>query len=242
MRLASSTRSSCVTLPSPRGDLAASPCRSADRADTGGPSCPSAKTRSPRWTSAGTASWRGRCPTRGTSRPSLRARRGPRRSTRRRRAGWPAGGCATSRRTTTGCRPDSTARPPTRRRTAHRHRSSSGADRPASATRITFAVSTSIITRSIMVIMVVAGQRVLPGVERRMRRDGVDQVHLAGLALVLAEGRDLLRVGRPGHDRPIAEAPAGVVGGVAVVLHAVGRELLVRAGRRRPAPRGCSRG
>ncbi len=62
-----------------------------------------------------------------------------------------------------------------------------------------------------------------------MAGDGVDQVHFAGLALVLAEGRDLFRIGRPGEHRAIAEAPAGVVGGVAIILHAVGGELRVGA-------------
>ena len=79
--------------------------------------------------------------------------------------------------------------------------------------------------------VLVAGQRILPGPQRRMPGGGVDEIHVAGLALILLEGGDLLRIGRPLEHRPIAADPAGVVGGVAVVLDAVGRELLVRAGR-----------
>ena len=60
---------------------------------------------------------------------------------------------------------------------------------------------------------------------------GVDEVHLADAALVLLEGRDLLRVGRPDEDRAVAPRPAGVVGGVAEVLHAVGGELRFPARR-----------
>src|SRR5688500_20340552 len=63
-----------------------------------------------------------------------------------------------------------------------------------------------------------------------MTDSGVDEIHLAGLALILFEGGDLLRVGRPGQYRPIAEPPAGVVGGVAVVLHAVGGQLFFGSG------------
>src|SRR6185503_2456524 len=54
-----------------------------------------------------------------------------------------------------------------------------------------------------------------------------DEVHLADVALVLLLRGDLPRVGRPRHDRAVAGAPAGVVGGVAEVLHAVGGERLL---------------
>src|SRR2546422_4811943 len=70
----------------------------------------------------------------------------------------------------------------------------------------------------------VAGQRILPRLQRRMADLRVDEVHLADVALVLLEGRDLFRVRRPDENRAIAFRPAGVVGGVAEVLHAVGRE------------------
>ncbi len=70
----------------------------------------------------------------------------------------------------------------------------------------------------------IARQRILPGLQLRVPDAGVHQVHLADAALVLLEGGDLARVGRPLHHRAIAEAPAGVVGGVAVVLDAVGGE------------------
>jgi hypothetical protein len=43
----------------------------------------------------------------------------------------------------------------------------------------------------------VARERILPRLEPRMADLGADEVHLADLALVLLEGRDLLRVGRP---------------------------------------------
>ena len=79
----------------------------------------------------------------------------------------------------------------------------------------------------------VAGQREFRDAERRVRDGGngrVDEVHLADLALVLLVGGDLLRVRRPEHDGAIAAAPAGVVGGVAEVLLAVGGELAFLAG------------
>ncbi len=62
-----------------------------------------------------------------------------------------------------------------------------------------------------------------------MSHGGVDQVHFADLALVLLERRDLLRVRRPQKDRAITVRPSGVVGGVAVVLRAVGGELRLLA-------------
>ena len=44
------------------------------------------------------------------------------------------------------------------------------------------------------------------------------------------------------HDRAIAAAPAGVVGGVAEILHAVGRQRRLLAASRCRAPTGSSRG
>src|SRR5262245_24393177 len=64
-----------------------------------------------------------------------------------------------------------------------------------------------------------------------MANFGIDQVHLADLTLVLLEGRDLLRVGRPHEDRTVAAGPAGVVGGVAEILDAVGGQRRLAAGR-----------
>src|SRR5579871_3321094 len=76
----------------------------------------------------------------------------------------------------------------------------------------------------------VAYEGILPRFELRMTvRDG-DEVHLAIFALVLLEGGDLLRVRRPDEDGAIALLPTGVVGGVAVVLDAVGGELRLFAG------------
>src|SRR5262249_39346140 len=48
---------------------------------------------------------------------------------------------------------------------------------------------------------------------------------------ILLERGDLLRVGRPDEDCTIALGPAGVVGGVAEVLYAVGRERRLLAAR-----------
>src|SRR5216684_4587841 len=61
---------------------------------------------------------------------------------------------------------------------------------------------------------------------------GADQVHLTDTALVLLEGCDLFRIGGPQHHRTIAVGPAGVVGGVAEVLHAISRKLSLTAGVR----------
>jgi len=78
----------------------------------------------------------------------------------------------------------------------------------------------------------VAGQGELGNAQRRVghRVHGrVDQIHLAHLALVLLVGGDLLRVGRPEDDGAVAAGPAGVVGGVAEVLLAVGGQLTLAA-------------
>ena len=77
----------------------------------------------------------------------------------------------------------------------------------------------------------VAGQRILPCLERRMSDLGLDEEHVADLALVLLRRGDLLRVGRPEQHRAIAARPTGVVGGVAEILHAVRRELAFLAAR-----------
>src|SRR5690606_26825714 len=77
--------------------------------------------------------------------------------------------------------------------------------------------------------VLVADQRVLPALDLRVADHGLHQDHLAGPALVLLEGRDLRRVGRPHQDRAVAVGPAGVVGGVAVVGAAIGGELRLLA-------------
>ena len=84
--------------------------------------------------------------------------------------------------------------------------------------------------------VLVAGQRVLPGPQHRVADLRLDEVHVADLALVLLVRGDLLRVGRPQHDGALARRPAGVVGGVAEVLHAVGRERASPAWSPRRAP------
>ena len=79
--------------------------------------------------------------------------------------------------------------------------------------------------------VLVAGKRVLPLLKHRVPGFCFDEVHVADLALVLLERGDLSRVGRPERDGAIASGPAGVVGGVAEVLHAVGRQRPLLAGR-----------
>ena len=59
---------------------------------------------------------------------------------------------------------------------------------------------------------------------------GRNEVEFADAALILLEGRDLPRVGRPGGDRAVAHRPAGVVRGVAEILHPVGGELYLAFG------------
>src|SRR3546814_1483785 len=73
--------------------------------------------------------------------------------------------------------------------------------------------------------VLVAHERVLPLLDLRRADIGADQGHGAGPALVLPEGGDLRRIRRPHQDRLVGVLPAGVVGGVTVVLHAVGGEL-----------------
>jgi hypothetical protein len=76
----------------------------------------------------------------------------------------------------------------------------------------------------------VAGQGVLPGLQRRVSDRRVHQVHLADAALILLERGDLPRVGRPAKNRAVAARPARVVGGVAEVLDAVFGERRFAAG------------
>src|SRR5688572_6797774 len=52
-----------------------------------------------------------------------------------------------------------------------------------------------------------------------------DQVHIADAAAVVLEGRNPFRVWRPQQDWAVALGPAGVVGRVREVLHAIGRDL-----------------
>ena len=64
----------------------------------------------------------------------------------------------------------------------------------------------------------VADERIFPGLELGVGVGDGDEVHFAGLALVLLEGGDLFGVGRPEEDGGVGVLPAGVVGGVAEVL------------------------
>ena len=64
----------------------------------------------------------------------------------------------------------------------------------------------------------------------------VHEVHLTHAALVLLIGCDLLRIGGPQQNRAVAFRPAGVVRGVAEVLHTVGGELGFRARCHFPHP------
>ena len=77
---------------------------------------------------------------------------------------------------------------------------------------------------------VVTREWILPGLQLWMARLGADEIHFADLALVLLERRDLLRVGRPHHDWPVAAGPPGVVGRVSEILHAVRRQRGFLAG------------
>ena len=70
----------------------------------------------------------------------------------------------------------------------------------------------------------VAGQRVLPRLERGVADLGFHQVHFADAALILLEGGDAFGIRRPQQDGPIAAGPSGVVGGVAEILDTVGCE------------------
>src|ERR1035437_6636630 len=70
----------------------------------------------------------------------------------------------------------------------------------------------------------VAGEREPPGAEHRVAHASLDVVVETDVAFVLLVRRDLLGIGGPEQDRAIAGAPAGVVGGVAEVLDAVGGE------------------
>ena len=79
--------------------------------------------------------------------------------------------------------------------------------------------------------VLVAGQRVLPRLERRVTDLRPHEVHVADVPLVLLKGCDLFRVGRPDQDGPVALRPAGVVGRVAEILHAISGQRPLRAGR-----------
>src|ERR1022692_2359455 len=76
----------------------------------------------------------------------------------------------------------------------------------------------------------IARQRILPRMQHGMPHLSLHQVHLAHIALVLLEGGDLLRIGRPSDDHLVGLHPAGVIQRVGVVLYAIGRKLGLLAG------------
>src|SRR5687768_9403635 len=82
----------------------------------------------------------------------------------------------------------------------------------------------------------VAGKRAFPRLEHLLTDLRLDEVHVADVSLILLLRRDLPRIGRPEQDRAIAAHPTGVVGGVAEILHAIGGELPLLAGRDVPHP------
>ena len=151
MRAFSSTRRSCVTLPSPRRDLVLQlaglqivQIQLAPVVALGEPDHLVRRGQvSPVHPSVARLEVR--------RRPSPRGRRAPRRSPRRRRCRFSCRDRARSRRTRRAWHPGSTARRPTRRRcTRRRRRASSDADRAASGGGTIFAASTSMITRCSM--------------------------------------------------------------------------------------------
>ena len=82
----------------------------------------------------------------------------------------------------------------------------------------------------------VTGQRILPLLQLRRTDSGPHQVHVVHAARIVLERGELARIGRPGDHRPVAVRPAGVVGGVAEILDAVGGELHLAAGRQLGRP------
>jgi len=72
---------------------------------------------------------------------------------------------------------------------------------------------------------IVARQRILPRLKHRMPYFGLNQVHVAHVALVLLEGGNVFRIGRPDEDGAVTVRPSGVVGSVAEVFHPIGGEL-----------------
>src|SRR5207248_7439952 len=78
---------------------------------------------------------------------------------------------------------------------------------------------------------IVTGKWIFPRLQGWMTHFCLDQVHLANAALVLLEGSDLLRIGRPEKDRAVAPDPTSVVRRVAEILDTIRGELLFLASR-----------
>src|SRR5580704_13957517 len=70
----------------------------------------------------------------------------------------------------------------------------------------------------------VPGHRVLPSLELWVARLRPDQICLTDIALILLEGCDPARVGRPENDGVMGVLPSGVVSGVAEISRPVGSE------------------
>ncbi len=79
-------------------------------------------------------------------------------------------------------------------------------------------------------------QRVPPLLELRCADLRAHEIHPAHAAAVMLEGRDLPGVRRPQQHRAVTPRPAGVVGRIAEILDAVGRERAVLVGRQIPHP------
>ena len=72
---------------------------------------------------------------------------------------------------------------------------------------------------------IIAGKRILPGLQGWMPNLCLDQIHLANSTLVLLKGRNLLGIRRPQQDWAIAADPARIVRRITEVLHAIGSDL-----------------
>ena len=77
----------------------------------------------------------------------------------------------------------------------------------------------------------IARQRIFPFFEFRCADVRRNEIHIADVALVLLKSGDLFRIGRPAKNRAVAVRPARVVGRVAEIFHAVGRQMRFFSGR-----------
>src|SRR6266850_243386 len=75
--------------------------------------------------------------------------------------------------------------------------------------------------------LVVARERILPGVKSRMADTGVNQIHFPDTAPVVLKRRYFFGIGRPQENGAIAFDPAGVVGRISKILHSISGQLRV---------------